>query len=77
MYICVIRLGVIYGLGEECCLFWILKMVRMGLLKFCIGGLNVLIDWVYVDNLVYVYLLVSMVFIDDLLGRLGFFFVVG
>lgn len=52
-------------------------MVRLGLFKFCIGGFNIFIDWVYGDNLVYVQLLVSMVFIDDLFGRLGIFFVVG
>lgn len=43
-------------------------MARMGLLKFRIGGPNVLTDWVYVDNLVHAHLLASMALIDDLPG---------
>lgn len=71
MYTCAIRPGAIYGPGEERHLPRILKMAKMGLLKFRIGGPNVLTDWVYADNLVHAQLLASMALIDDLPGRSG------
>lgn len=46
-------------------------MARMGLLKFRIGGPNVLTDWVYAENLVHAHLLASMALSDDLPGRSG------
>lgn len=71
LYTCSIRPGAIYGPGEERHLPRILKMARLGLLKFRIGGANVLTDWVYADNLVHAHLLASMALIDDLPGRPG------
>lgn len=71
MYTCAIRPAAIYGPGEERHLPRILKMARLGLLRFRIGASNVLTDWVYADNLVHAHLLASMALIDDLPGRLG------
>jgi nucleoside-diphosphate-sugar epimerase len=71
LYTCAIRPAAIYGPGEERHLPRILKMARLGLLKFRIGGPNVLTDWVYADNLVHAHLLASMALIDDLPGRSG------
>ncbi|PIN04243.1 C-3 sterol dehydrogenase/3-beta-hydroxysteroid dehydrogenase [Handroanthus impetiginosus] len=68
-YSCAIRPAAIYGPGEERHLPRIMKLAKLGLLPFKIGGKNVKSDWVYVDNLVLALLLASMGLLDDIPGR--------
>ncbi|XP_024391473.1 uncharacterized protein [Physcomitrium patens] len=71
LYTCALRPAAIYGPGEQRHFPRIIQMARLGLLKFRIGGPNILTDWVYGDNLVHAQLLASMALIDDLPGRSG------
>lgn len=71
LYTCAIRPAAIYGPGEERHLPRIMKLAKLGLLPFKIGGTSVKSDWVYVDNLVLALLLASMGLLDDIPGREG------
>ncbi|GER36974.1 3-beta hydroxysteroid dehydrogenase/isomerasefamily protein [Striga asiatica] len=71
LYTCAIRPAAIYGPGEERHFPRIIKLAKLGLVPFKIGGKNVKSDWVYADNLVLALLLASMGLLDDIPGRLG------
>ena len=71
LYTCAIRPAAIYGPGEERHLPRILRLAKLGLAFFRIGGPDVKTDWVYIDNLVLALILASMGLLDDIPDRKG------
>lgn len=59
--ICVICFSGIFGFGDRLMVFVFVKFVRVGKLKFIFGDGKNMFDWMYVENVVYVYLCVEKV----------------
>lgn len=62
-FICVIWFSGIFGFGDRLIVFVFVKFVRVGKLKFIFGDGKNMFDWIFVENVVYVYLCVERVLV--------------